>query len=155
MAKQTAETNRALAAEVWRRLFQFFMYTRPQRDRVLAELDLTPNDMRAMSALDTKHGRTMRSLADEWGCDASNATWIIDRLERLGLAERRSKPDDRRVKLVVLTDRGSRTVSRAVDKMWQLPPELLQLSRKELESLRKALVKLPASSRPFGPTGSN
>jgi hypothetical protein len=28
----------------------------------------------------------MKSLADEWRCDASNATWIVDRLEKLGLA---------------------------------------------------------------------
>jgi DNA-binding MarR family transcriptional regulator len=154
MTPQKGESARALAAEVWQRLFQFFMYTRPQRDRVLAELDLTPNDMRAMSALDTKQGRTMRSLADEWGCDASNATWIIDRLERFGFAQRRSKPGDRRVKLVVLTDRGAKILQRAIDKMWQLPPELLQLSRKELESLRKVLLKLPTTSRPFGPTAS-
>ncbi len=153
MPRKTADSKHALAAEVWRRLFQFFMYTRPQRDRVLAELELTPNDMRALSALDTRDGRTMRSLADEWGCDASNATWIIDRLERLGFAERRSKPGDRRVKLVVLTDRGAKGLARAVDKMWQLPPELLELSRNELESLRKVLLKLPTTSRPFGPTG--
>jgi DNA-binding MarR family transcriptional regulator len=155
MTKRSAESKEAVAAEVWRRLFQFFMYTRPQRDRVLAELELTPNDMRALSALDREEGRTMRSLADEWGCDASNATWIIDRLEQEGFAERRSKPGDRRVKLVMLTDRGAKTLLRAVDKMWQLPPELLELSRKELESLRKVLLKLPASSRPFGPTGKS
>ena len=152
MAK-TTDSKRALAAEVWRRLFQFFMYTRPQRDRVLVELELTPNDMRALSALDPRNGRTMRSLADEWGCDASNATWIIDRLERMGFAERRSKPGDRRVKLVVLTDRGGKALARAVEKMWQLPPELLDLSRNELESLRKVLLKLPTTSRPFGQPG--
>jgi hypothetical protein len=28
----------------------------------------------------------MKSLADEWRCDASNATWIVDHLEKLGLA---------------------------------------------------------------------
>src|SRR6266849_149305 len=26
------------------------------------------------------------TLAAEWGCDASNATWIVDRLEQRGLA---------------------------------------------------------------------
>jgi DNA-binding MarR family transcriptional regulator len=155
MARKSPDSKQALAAEVWRRLFQFFMYTRPQRDRVLAELELTPNDMRALSALDTRTGRTMRSLADEWGCDASNATWIIDRLERMGFAERRGKPDDRRVKLVVLTDRGARSLARAVDKMWQLPPELLELSRNELESLKRVLLKLPTTSRPFGPSGGH
>jgi DNA-binding MarR family transcriptional regulator len=154
MVRKRPESKQAVAAEVWRRLFQFFMHTRPQRDRVLAELELTPNDMRALSALDINEGRTMRSLADEWGCDASNATWIIDRLEELGFAERRSKPGDRRVKLVMLTDRGAKTLRRAVDKMWQLPPELLELSRKELDALRKVLLKLPTTSRPFGPTGN-
>ena len=48
----------------------------------------------------------MRSLADAWGSDASNATWVVDRLERLGLAERRALVTDRRVKLAVLTARG-------------------------------------------------
>jgi DNA-binding MarR family transcriptional regulator len=150
MVEQTPDAQRDLATEVWRRLFQFFMYTRPQRDRVLADFGLTPNDMRALSALDTKQGRTMRSLADEWGCDASNATWIIDRLEKLELVERRTSPTDRRVKLVVLTSRGSKTYLRAVDRMWQLPPELLGLSRKELESLRRVLLKLPTAGQPFG-----
>jgi DNA-binding MarR family transcriptional regulator len=153
MARQTTDAKRRLAAEVWRRLFQFFMHTRPQRDRVLSDLGLTPNDMRALSALDARRGRTMRSLAEEWGCDASNATLIVDRLERLDLAVRRTDPDDRRVKLVVLTTHGSKTLRRAVDRMWQLPPELLALSSAELESLRTLLRKLPTTGRPFGASG--
>ncbi len=44
-----------------------------------------------------------RSLVDEWKCDASNATWIVDRLENFDLAERRNVPRDRRVELVILT----------------------------------------------------
>lgn len=84
----------------------------------------------------------MRSLADEWGCDASNATWIIDRLERLGLAERRSVPDDRRVKLVVLTDEGVETRAALLEEFYAPPEALLQLSREELETLQRALEKL-------------
>ena len=42
----------------------------------------------------------MRSLADEWECDPSYATWIVDRLEALGLAKRQVVLHDRRVKLV-------------------------------------------------------
>jgi DNA-binding MarR family transcriptional regulator len=49
----------------------------------------------------------MRALAREWRCDASTATWIVDRLEGKGLAERRAHATDRRVKLVVLTPRGA------------------------------------------------
>src|SRR4029453_18040920 len=44
--------------------------------------------------------------AEEWACDASNATWMVDRLEERGLAERRSSPTDRRGKLVGLLARG-------------------------------------------------
>jgi len=36
----------------------------------------------------------MRSLADEWDCDPSNATWIIDHLEELGLARRQAPEHD-------------------------------------------------------------
>ena len=76
----------ALARDVWVLMFDFLMRTSPQRARSLGRCGLTPNDARALAALDPLVGRTMRSLADDWECDASNATWIVDRLERLGLA---------------------------------------------------------------------
>src|SRR5262245_52400050 len=95
--------QRALAAATWRVLFGFFMRTRAQRDQVLRRYALTPNDIRALTSLTGRTGRTMRSLADEWGCDASNATWIVDRLERSGWAERKPHVSDRRIKLVFLT----------------------------------------------------
>jgi DNA-binding MarR family transcriptional regulator len=76
-------------------------------------------------------------------CDASNATWIVDRLEERGLAERTPSPTDRRVKLVVLTALGERTRERVMEAMFQPPRELLELSRRDLEALREAVVKLP------------
>jgi DNA-binding MarR family transcriptional regulator len=129
----------ALAAEAWKRLFTFFMKTRSQRDRLLAQLRLTPNDVRALTELDGASGRTMRSLAEEWGCDASNATWIVDRLERRGLVERRAKPGDRRVKLVVLSAAGVKARKQLLDGLFEPPPELLALPRATLEVLRDSL----------------
>ena len=108
-------------------------------------MGLTPNDARALSALDLTTGRTIRSLADEWGCDASNATLIIDRLEKRGLAERRAMPGDRRVKLVVLTTSGLKTRQRLLDGMYDPPAEVLALPRASLEVLRTAL---PAGNKP-------
>ena len=64
---------------------------------------LTPNDSRALFSLDPRTGRSMQSLADEWQCDPSNATFIVDRLEELRLARRQPLLHDKRVKLVVLT----------------------------------------------------
>jgi DNA-binding MarR family transcriptional regulator len=146
MSRARTARHRELAADVWRRLFDFLIATSGQRQRVLAELDLTPNDSRALHTLDPAEGRTMRSLADAWGCDASNATWIVDRLEARGLAERRAKPSDRRVKLVVLTPEGLRTRQRLQEGMYEPPPALLELSVAELRALRSATAPLRSDS---------
>ena len=132
-----------LAAEVWRILFDFIVATRDQRIRALARYALTPNDSRALFALDAE-GRTMRSLAQEWECDASNATFIVDRLEARGLVRRRSSEQDRRVKLVVLTARGTKTRLAVAEEMYRPPPELTALGRRDLETLLGAVQKLPA-----------
>ena len=87
------DDRESLAAEAWRRMFGFFMATRSQREAVLERLELTPNDARTLTTLDAKQGRTMRSLADEWGCDASNATFMVDRLERRAFVGRQVRHD--------------------------------------------------------------
>ena len=132
-----------LAAEVWRRLFDYFISSSGHRTEVLGRYGLTPNDARALHSLDRRVGRTMRELADTWACDASNATWIIDRLEARGLAERRNKPGDRRVKLVVLTPVGERTARGLKKAMYHPTPELRELPLGVLEELLSALEKLP------------
>jgi DNA-binding MarR family transcriptional regulator len=143
--KSAVNSKRALAAEVWQRIFGFLISTRRHRDVVLERLGLTPNDAKALNTLRLDEGRSMRSLADEWLCDASNATWMVDRLEERGLAERRTVPSDRRVKLVQLTPEGARVQQRMLEGMTEPPPELLELDRVELEALLALLAKLPGS----------
>ncbi len=48
----------------------------------------------------------MSALAERLSCDASYVTGLADRLEERNLVERVPDPDDRRVKQLVLTDRG-------------------------------------------------
>ncbi len=143
--RTTTRNKGALAAEVWRRLFGFFISTRGQRDLVLERLGLTPNDAKALTSVDDRNGRSMRSLADEWLCDASNATWMVDRLECRGLAERRTVPSDRRVKMVQLTAEGARVKQEMIQGMSEPPPELLELDVRDLEALLALLAKLPGS----------
>jgi len=45
-------------------------------------------------------------LAAEFGLSPHSITDIVDGLERLGMAERRPDPTDRRAKLVAITDAG-------------------------------------------------
>ncbi len=132
-----------LAAKAWKLLFDFFISTRDQREAVLKRHGLTPNDSRALTSLELEDGRTMRSLAAEWGCDASNATWIVDRLENRGLAVRRPHASDRRVRLVMLTTAGARARSDLLQEMHAPPPELLALDEGTLRKLFEALARLP------------
>jgi DNA-binding MarR family transcriptional regulator len=139
MAERNTER---LARQVWGRMFDYLMRTAPDRTRVLGRRGLTPNDSRALWTLDREAGRTMGDLAEEWECDASNATWIVDRLERLGLAERRPVPHDRRARQVVLTTKGDRIRSEVLAEFHTPPAELLGLGRKDLVALARALEKL-------------
>lgn len=61
----------------------------------------------------------MRALAEVWTCDASNATWMVDRLE------------------------GEKTRAGLIEAPYEPPPELLELDRADLEALRDAVAKLP------------
>jgi DNA-binding MarR family transcriptional regulator len=92
----------------------------------------------------------MRSLAEAWECDASNLTWIVDRLETLGLAERKTVPHDRRVKLVVLTAKGLKTKVALMKEFHTPPAELLHLDHVDLEDLQRVLEKLPQAKDSLG-----
>jgi DNA-binding MarR family transcriptional regulator len=138
-----SQSKAAVAEAAWRAIFDFIVATAPERNRAIGESGLTPNDARALTSLSQKPGRTMGALAEEWKCDASTATWIVDRLEAKGLAARQPHPTDRRVTLVVLTPLGARTKSRQMEKVYVPPKELLELDIADLVRLRDAVAKLP------------
>jgi DNA-binding MarR family transcriptional regulator len=85
----------------------------------------------------------MGSLAETWSCDASTATWIVDRLERQGFAERRSDPTDRRLRLAALTPAGVAMRDEMLRRLYAAPPELLGLDPTDLVALRDGVTKLP------------
>ena len=138
------KTKAELVAQVWKRLFDFIIATASERNRVLGTHDLTPNDSRALFALDAKVGRTMGSLAEEWSCDASYATSVVDRLEARGFAERRAQPGDRRVKLAQLTATGAKLRASLARELYLPPHELGELATSDLRALWLAVAKLPA-----------
>ncbi|BAJ32565.1 MULTISPECIES: MarR family transcriptional regulator [Kitasatospora] len=59
----------------------------------------------------------MRALAGRLGCDASNVTGIVDRLEALGYARREPAATDRRVKIAAITDQGRDVLDRIREDM--------------------------------------
>lgn len=124
-----------------------------QKSRSLAEIGLTPGHMKALMTLEPGEALPMGACAQEMGCDASTATWLIDRLEEKGLVERRPSTTDRRVKGVVLTKTGSETKANLQEHYFDPPAALLELSEEELDALFTLLSKLQkASAEPEKPT---
>src|SRR5262249_45841800 len=132
----------ALAQRAWQLMFDYLMSTRPARDRSLERRGLTPNDARALSSLDREAGCPIGTLAREWGCDPSNASFIVGRLEKAGLAERRAKPEDGRVKLVRLTAHGKKVREELLAEFHEPPPEFLGLASSDLEAFIEILNQL-------------
>ena len=106
----------------------------------MAELDLTVPLGHAMRHLATPISQ--RELAALLGYDASNVTGIIDRLEASGLVERHVAADDRRVRLVSLTDKGVATMVDLHDRIINASPLLARLEPDERHTLHLLLAKL-------------
>jgi DNA-binding MarR family transcriptional regulator len=65
----------------------------------------------------------MRLAAERLACDASYITGLADRLEALGLVERRNDPDDRRVKQLAITGQGA-AIKQQIDRAMAVGPGL-------------------------------
>jgi DNA-binding MarR family transcriptional regulator len=142
MTAPSDRCDEAIAA--WRMMFDMLMASAPQRLESLERRGLTPNDSRALFTLGAE-GEPISALARNWGCDASTATWIVDRLERAGLAERAAREGDRRVKLVRLTEKGATTKAELLAEHYRPPAALSALSKDELEELVRLLGKIEQS----------
>ena len=139
----TRVTKAGLAREVWQELLGYFLAHRSYTAESLQQMGLTPGHMKTLFELDADDPRSMGELAEVLACDASNATWLIDRLEERGLVERRPHPRDRRVKTVVLTAEGVATKKLLMERMSVPPDDLVALDRADLETLREAVRLLP------------
>src|SRR5215510_2570605 len=91
-----------------------------------ASFGLAPTDAKALLRLGD--GISMRELAVELRCDASNVTAIADRLEARGLAVREPNPSDRRVKRLALTPDGEQAQAALAARIYEDVPFLGALS---------------------------
>ena len=91
------------AADVWRTMAGFTLDVLQGGDHlaVLREHGLTPGHLKALSTLDPDEPRSMGAMADLLQCDASQITFLVDRLEETWIrrtthaAERPPGEDDR------------------------------------------------------------
>ena len=103
-------------------MYEVFRASKPFLEAVAATFELTPQQMFALRQLSNERPLPMSALATSLGCDASNVTSIVDKLETRGFVERRSADHDRRVKALVMTVSGVALQKRIEERMQQQPP---------------------------------
>jgi len=125
---------------------------RSEHFTILRELGLTPGHLKVLAVIHPDEPRPMGVMAEIMQCDASQMTWLVDRLEERELVERRTMPGDRRVRTIALTPRGVEVRRLVLDKLYEPPDELVKLDAVTLETLRDHLRKLPIAGGIFSDT---
>ncbi|HEY5025660.1 MAG TPA: MarR family transcriptional regulator [Acidimicrobiales bacterium] len=134
----------AAAGDAWQALYGL-VFEREGQQRFHEACDaigLAPGGMKTLLQLSPDQPVPMRDLAEYFRCDPSYVTSLVDGLESAGLAERRSHPTDRRVKMVALSHSGVDALAQVRKILGQPPASFAVLSTPELLRLRALLAKL-------------
>lgn len=123
--------------QAWALLRMLFGHHRRSFLIAASKLDLHPAQAGALLQLASP--LPMHQLASTLACDNSNVTGLVDRLEARGLVTRKASPDDRRVKLVLLTPAGERVRAQLLSRIGPIRRSLNSLSPIEQRQLRDLL----------------
>lgn len=135
----------AAVQEAWSLIGELFWQMRPRMLSAAAEAGLTPPQVFALRALDPEIPISMGALATQLHCDSSNVTGLVDGLEAHGLVERRPAEHDRRVRMLVVTERGAQVREQLRRVMEEVPPALAALSAVDQRALRDLLRRALSS----------
>ena len=105
---------------------------------------LSPSDLRPAHYTVFRHldpaGSKVTALAEAAGMTQQSMGELVTHLERHGYVERRLDPRDRRVRLVVATERGHRVLAEAAAAIAETERDLaLGIGKKGLAELRRLL----------------
>lgn len=147
---EQGQERESAAGEAWQALYHL-VFEREGQQRFHEACDVTglaPGGLKTLLQLTPGNPVPMRDLAEFFRCDPSYVTSLVDGLEAAGLAERRSHPTDRRVKMVALSHTGVDVLAQVRKILGQPPASFAALSTPELLRLRSLLAKLDAAGPP-------
>ena len=110
----------------------------------LAEVGLSLPKLAALHQLSQAgDSLPLGQLAERLACVKSNVTQLVDRLEADGLVVRAADPNDRRSRLAVITDSGTRAYERGIQIQQRAEREIFgALSKEESSALHELLDKI-------------
>jgi len=107
------------------------------------EIGLRPGEFSALAIISANPGLSQAKLAREVGLDKSAAVAVVDDLERLGMAERRRSPDDRRRHALYTTEVGEAALVKLFSRLALVEQDVLNvLGEHDLEVLSTLLDRV-------------
>jgi DNA-binding MarR family transcriptional regulator len=134
-----------------RRMFAAFLraaaLVEPLQREIAARHGIALADLHALRVLELGGPMPVSRLGAELGLARSSATNLVDRLERAGLVDRATSPDDRRVTLVCPSQIGLDALeSFAMVRESDITRRLLTLDEAERSTLADLLERVAAPS---------
>jgi DNA-binding MarR family transcriptional regulator len=135
---------------VWRRFSGVASHFRDAVDDVLQEkVGLTLSELQLMIQVRAQGGRAkMVELSQGLKITKAGVTKMVDRLEAQGLVRRELSDEDRRVRFIVLTKKGAKTMQSTRPKLqgWLEKHFLGPLSNSDLRAVNSAMLKIIAAN---------
>ena len=111
---------------------------------------VTPVQYAALQSVGNQPNLDQRTLARSIGLDTSTVAGVVDRLEIRGLLARSASPEDRRVRLLSLTDVGRQLLIDIVPAMLKAQSLMLEpLPEKEQAEFMRMLRQLVTKNNEF------
>jgi len=104
-------------------------------------VEVTPIQVMLLFFLQKNNGSSLTQISQGLMLENPTVTGLIDRLEKLGYVKRSDHPNDRRVYLVHLTEKGKKVANKALPIIKKLNEEIKKgYSKGEMEGFQKVLV---------------
>jgi DNA-binding MarR family transcriptional regulator len=118
----------------------------------VAELPGGPRGYQVLLIASDCSGRNQAGIAEHLRIDRTVMTYLLDDLEGARLIKRQPDPADRRSRQIVLTAKGSRTLTQLTERIAEVERELLiDLTESEAGQLRELLTRVATSAAAGGP----
>ncbi len=117
---------------------------------VLIDSGLTMTQLKSLFLITHMVSTNFRKLAEALGVTPSNVTAIVDRLVQQGLVSRTENPEDRRIMVLQVTDKGRTVLANLRESGIKRMTEILTLlSVEELSALAQGLSALVIAANTY------
>lgn len=142
------DNNRHLGTHLWLILFKTYQALREHDIRSIESTGLCFSDFATLEILLHKGPLPVNTIGEKVLLTSGSITTAVDRLEKKGLVERKSAVEDRRLRIVHLTEAGREVIESVFEAHQQaLETATSGVSDEEKRSLIELLKKLGKNAR--------